>query len=241
MHRPSARDNPQVPLSHHFMDATHITMGVLRGGVEAAGFAFEGSVFRGAGPDEDRMNFEKPTLDSWAVRGRWQRGAWNAQLSGGHMRQPEWFEPFDASLITASIGFDGAVASRPLAATLIWGGHRSFNGFNGDADAYLLEWLLGATDSDSTYGRLEVTEKELFGLGPHPKEFAHPHWYSQITALTAGYIRELPFPTIGRLGVGADITVYRMPADLEPYYAGSRSFHVFLRWRPAATPAAHVH
>src|SRR5689334_6342591 len=33
MHRPSAEDNPSVPLSHHQMDATHITHGVVTGGV----------------------------------------------------------------------------------------------------------------------------------------------------------------------------------------------------------------
>ena len=30
MHRASARDNPQVPLTHHHLDATHITTGVVR-------------------------------------------------------------------------------------------------------------------------------------------------------------------------------------------------------------------
>ena len=32
MHRESARDNPQVPLTHHDLDSTHITPGVLRAG-----------------------------------------------------------------------------------------------------------------------------------------------------------------------------------------------------------------
>ena len=34
MHRASARDNPQVPLTHHYLDSTHSTPGVIRGGVE---------------------------------------------------------------------------------------------------------------------------------------------------------------------------------------------------------------
>ena len=33
MHRESARDNPQVPLAHHDLDSTHISEGVIRGGV----------------------------------------------------------------------------------------------------------------------------------------------------------------------------------------------------------------
>jgi hypothetical protein len=28
MHRPSAMDNPDAPISHHWIDATHITFGV---------------------------------------------------------------------------------------------------------------------------------------------------------------------------------------------------------------------
>jgi hypothetical protein len=37
MHRPSAYGNPQVPLSHHFLDSTHITPGVVRGGISRKG------------------------------------------------------------------------------------------------------------------------------------------------------------------------------------------------------------
>jgi len=55
MHRESARDNPQVPITHHFMDSTHITTGVVRAGIATGPFAFEASVFRGAEPDENRF------------------------------------------------------------------------------------------------------------------------------------------------------------------------------------------
>ena len=37
MHRPSSRDNPQAPLSHHYMDSSHINPGVMRGGIDAGG------------------------------------------------------------------------------------------------------------------------------------------------------------------------------------------------------------
>ena len=46
---------------------------------------------------------------------------------------------------------------------------------------------------------------------------------------------------LGRLALGGDLTLYRMSADLEGLYGGSKSFHVFLRWRPRNTGAAHVH
>ena len=63
MHRESARHNPQVPLSHHYLDSTHITPGVLRAGLEVKGLAFETSVFRGEEPDENRLNIDQPRLE----------------------------------------------------------------------------------------------------------------------------------------------------------------------------------
>lgn len=72
MHRASARDNPQAPLIHHSLDSTHITPGVLRAGVGVGSLTIETSIFRGAEPDEDRINIERPRFDSWAARARWR-------------------------------------------------------------------------------------------------------------------------------------------------------------------------
>jgi hypothetical protein len=240
MHRESARDNPQVPLTHHFMDSTHISYGVVRGGVSHGGVTLEASAFRGAEPDEDRYNIEAPRLDSWAARVRLDRGPWHAQVSAGHLTKPEWYEPYDLTRVTASVGFDGAVASMPLQATAAWGGNREFNGFNGDADGYLLEWDARPARRSHVYGRAEVADKELFGLGYHPAGYSHRHVFYKVGAFTAGYVRDVLESPRGRIGVGADITLLHMPETLNVYYQGSRAYHVFLRWRPA-TAAAHVH
>lgn len=174
MHRESARNNPQVPLSRHSMDSTHISAGVLRAGVSQGGVTVEASAFRGAEPDENRTNIERLRLDSWAARLRYDRGPWHAQVSGGHLRQPEWYEPFDQTRITASVAFSGDVRSRPLSLTASWGGSREFNGYNGNADGYLLESDLRLAHTSTVYGRAEVADKDLFGLGLHqptPKGF----------------------------------------------------------------------
>ena len=34
--------------------------------------------------DDNRLNIEKPKLDSWSGRASWRQGAWSAQFSGGH-------------------------------------------------------------------------------------------------------------------------------------------------------------
>lgn len=240
MHRSSARDNPQVPLTHHLLDSTHITPGVLRAGVEVAGLTFESSVFRGAEPDENRVNVERPSFDSWALRAQYARGAWRAQVSGGHLHRPEWWEPFDESRITASVSFDGAVRSRPTSLTLAWGGNREFNGFNGNTNGLLLEGVMRGTSRSTWYGRVESADKELFGAGPHLTADRHPHAIFKVGAATIGYIRELPLPGAGHFGLGADATFYDMPALIDQFWAGSHSYHVFLRWRPAST-ATHRH
>jgi hypothetical protein len=159
----------------------------------------------------------------------------------GRLHNPEWFEPYNQTRFTASVAFDGTIASRPLAATLAWGHHREDNGFNDHADGYLLEWDLRATERTAVYGRAEVSAKQILGLGLHPKGFNHQHIYSHIDPLTLGLVRDIAPARWGRLGIGADVTVYRMSEDMIQFFDGSRSFHVFLRWRPARATMAHVH
>lgn len=241
MHRTSARDNPEAPLSHHYLDSTHVTPGVLRAGVETGGFTFETSVFRGEEPNENRLNIDRPRLDSWAGRVGWRRGPWQAQFSGGRLHEPEWFEPYNLTRLTASIAFDGTVGGRGLATTIAWGENREFTPFRGVADSYLLESDFRLTEATTLYGRGEKVRKEILGLGFHPKGFGHPHIFSDVKAFTIGAVRDLPIALRGRFGVGGDVTLYGMSPDMDAYYAGSRSFHLFVRWRPSATSMTHVH
>jgi hypothetical protein len=242
MHRESARDNPQAPLSHHSLDSTHITPGVLTVGVATGPLTFEASAFRGEEPDENRTNIERPRINSWSTRISWRRGPWDAQVSGGRLHEPEWFEPYMVTRLTASIGFSGTVAMRALAATAAWGENREYNGFNNVDDSYLIEWDLHATAKTMFYGRAERTTKQVLGLGFHPAGFTHPHFYSHIDAVTLGLVRDLPGIEWGRVGAGADITVYpRTSPELTDLYEGSHSYHFFVRWRPRGTSAGHVH
>jgi hypothetical protein len=241
MHRDSARDNPQAPLAHHSLDSTHITPGVLTAAVSTGPLTVEASAFRGEEPDEDRLNIERPRLNSFSARIGWRGGPWEAQFSGGRLHDPEWFEPYMTTRFTASIGFNGTIGARPLAATAAWGQNRENNGFDNTDDSYLLEWDLGVTRQTILYGRAEQVTKQVIGLGFHPKGFAHPHFYSHIGALTLGAVRDLPGVRANRFGVGADLTVYRMSPEITDLYDGSYSYHVFLRWRPILTSTRHVH
>ena len=127
--------------------------------------------------------------------------------------------------------------------TLAWGHHREDTA-NDHADGYLLEWDLRATDTDdASTGASKRSAKEIFGLGPHPPGFDRNRiFYSHIEPLTIGVVRDIGRdPRFGRLGIGADAPSIACRTTCIPYFDGSRSFHVFLRWRPLRTSMAHVH
>ena len=61
-------------------------------------------------------------------------------------------------------------------------------------------------------------------------------------ALTLGYVHDLTDRSWGRIGIGGDTTIYRVPDNMLEYYGSPHSFHVFVRYRPSrATSMAHVH
>jgi hypothetical protein len=89
-HRISAMPSPLAPISHHWLDSTHITYGVVTGGVYGKRWKAETSVFNGREPDEDRTNFDFGALDSWSGR-VWflPTSRWALQVSAGHLTEAE--------------------------------------------------------------------------------------------------------------------------------------------------------
>src|SRR5437773_8617439 len=63
MHRPSAIDDPDAPLGHHWQDSTHVTFGVATAGFAWKNIKVEGSIFTGREPDENRYDFDRPRFD----------------------------------------------------------------------------------------------------------------------------------------------------------------------------------
>jgi hypothetical protein len=240
MHRASGRNNPQAPLAHHYLDSTHITPGVLRAALEVGSVSLETSVFRGEEPDEERLNIDRPRLNSYSGRLRLRRGPWDAQVSAAHLHEPESYDPNDVTRLTASVGFSGMVRSKAANMTLAWGQNREIHG---NLDGFLAEWEWQPTAGESIYGRGELADKDILTLGGrHPKGAIHPHQISRVAALTIGYLRDLPGIDWGQIGMGGDATLYHTSADLRLPYGTPHSFHVFIRWRPGgATAAAHQH
>jgi hypothetical protein len=236
MHRASAAENPTVPLGHHEADATHITHGVVTGGVGVRCLMLEGSWFRGAEPDENRRDIELGRLDSYSGRASCRYRGWDAQLSAGYLTKPEYVEPFsDVTRLTASISY--TAAGERFASTLLWGQNREVHG---TLDAYLFEATYRPAARHAVYTRGELTTKDILGVGGrHPQGFTHFHPLSRVGAVTAGYVFQLHESRAGRFGLGGDVTGYYVPPNLHDNY-GTRpaSFHLFLHYRP---PAAHVH
>ena len=122
MHRSSAAEMPVAPLSHHWLDATHISYGVATAGIVWGPAKLEASAFNGHEPDAARWNIERPRFDSRAARLTVNPWPWlSAQLSAAELRGPEILHPtIDVRRYTASLSYAGAGRERPQA-TVAWG------------------------------------------------------------------------------------------------------------------------
>lgn len=236
MHRPSAAENLQAPLSHHYLDATHITPGVAAIGFERAGFTLEAGAFHGREPDEDRLDLDTAALDSYAVRAGWADGAWDIQISAADLETPETTSPYDAKRITASVSYFKGDANRSTAWMAAFGQNREVFG---NLEAYLLEGTR-RFGKNALFMRAETVAKDILDAGFHPIGVEHTHRPSQVIALTLGYVRDVMSKTWGTFGIGGDITGYLVPDNLSESYGSPASFHVFLRYRGRGG-AVHVH
>jgi hypothetical protein len=122
MHRASAAEVPVAPLSHHWLDATHISFGVATAGVIWGPAKLEASAFNGHEPDAARWNVERPRFDSRAARLTVNPRPWlSAQVSAAELRGPEILHPtIDVRRYTASVSYAGGGRLRPQA-TVAWG------------------------------------------------------------------------------------------------------------------------
>lgn len=231
MHRISSEANPTAPLGHHTLDSTHITHGVVAGGLTFGEVTIESSVFHGREPDENRLDIEMGALDSYAGRVWWRRGAWNVQASAGHLVQPDPTETSDLNRYTASIEYAGATAWKPFSFTLAAGlnHHPELSGDSLKEYAVLFDAAWRVRARDLIYMRAELADKDILEAGGYdPPAFTHPHPISRVGALTLGYQRRIAAWGRQTLGLGGDVTVYRTPENLLSSYGHPVSVHVLL-------------
>jgi len=241
MHRVSASELPVAPLTHHLLDSTHITAGVVSTGATFGPIKVEGSLFNGREPDENRATIDLAPLDSYSFRvGFAPSGNWAMQYSVGRLNEPEAAEPGDIVRQTASVMYNRPIEGGNWATTLAWGrNHKLTEGTS--QNGYLLESTLNFFRRNYVYTRLELLDRdELFRedeideLGPSLSGAAgefHPQF--RVGAYTFGGVRDVVQNETLQVGIGADVTFYSKPAALDSVYGDNpTSFHVFVRLRP---------
>jgi hypothetical protein len=240
MHRASAGENPTAPLSHHWLDSTHITSNVITAGWGRGRVALEASSFHGREPDEHRWNIDGGSLDSVSARLKLRLGhGWSAQVSHGFVADAEELVPGDLRRTTASLHY-GDEGDRPLAVSLMWGRNDEDHG---TSDAFLAEAAWQATRHDHVYVRAERAEKDRELLAEKQLDAEDSGGAEEtvpVSALTVGYLRSVGIRGSLNFGLGADVTFYAVPWSLhEAYGAHPVSIHVFARLRWGRPHGAH--
>jgi hypothetical protein len=233
MHRFSGMDNPEAPISHHWLDSTHITFGVA-----TVGYTFnnllnvEGSIFTGREPDQSRWDIETPKMDSQSVRITYNpTDDWSFQVSYGRINSPEQLEPqVDQQRITASATYNvpfGMNHENNWQTTFAWG--RNINDPGNTLDAFLIESAVNLNHTHTFFGRFENVQKdelfdELDALGGE---------IFRVNKLSIGYIYDFPESHGLQFGIGALGSIHFLPDDLEDVYGHNpTSYMLFgrVRW-----------
>lgn len=219
MHREAILDSPEAPISHHWLDSTHISMGVLTAGFVHDRVKLELSRFNAREPDQHRWNIESGALDSTALRASWNpTDTLSLQVSEGRFKSPEQLEPdVDQKRWSASALYARKIAPGwKLAGTLAWGRKSvDHHGERYDDDAWVAEASL-KRGQWTAFSRGEITEnREL--VDTHD---GHGAAY-RVGKLSLGAVRDVRIGEHLSLGVGALFAVNFVPAALEAAY-GSR-------------------
>lgn len=227
MHRVSIMDSPEAPISHHWLDSTHISFGVVTAGVVHGDWKIEASRFNGREPDQHRYDIETGALDSTAARLSWNPTEnWSLQASWAQEKSPEQLEPgvnqrkLSASAIYTVPFGDGGLWST----TAAWG-RRSSDGR--DLDGWALESALKPTADWTIFGRIErIRTDELTFLNGH----AGPVF--AVSKASLGVVRDWPVTAHLSVGLGGLYAVDDVPSALSAGYGSDpRGAMVFTRLR----------
>jgi hypothetical protein len=239
-HRASAIANPVAPIAHHWLDATHITFGVITAGVYDRRWKGELSVFNGREPDEERATLDLGPLDS--LSGRFSlmpTDHLGLQVSAGHLEEAEdEFPPeprVDVQRLTGSATYHRRLGGGFSATTLTYGLNSEIPGdeVRLTTHALLLESSLTVGERHRWFSRLEVAGKPGHDLHVHES----PDRVFTVGKAQVGYERALkPWRSLVP-GVGGSFTLSIVPGDLKSRYSGrtiSPGVVLFVSLRPSS-------
>jgi hypothetical protein len=214
MHRYSGVEFPDSPISHHWLDSTHITFGVFTAGLVLRDWKLEGSVFTGREPDQKRYDIEEPKFDSHAVRASWNpTAAWALQASHGWLESPEQLHPdTDVRRTTASAMLARQRSGTGWHSTLAWGRNRNRPGRT--LDAWLIESRITVRERHTFLARGERVEKDELFHEPDPQADR----VFTVGKLSGGYLIEVARGQHVTLGLGVEGSLIAIPEALEAAY-----------------------
>ena len=241
-HRASSLPNPAAPITHHWLDSTHITYGLITSGLYQQRWKAEVSIFNGREPDDNRLDLDLDALDSYSARLSLlptERVA--VQISAAHLEEGEATlipgQRTDVDRFTASVSYHRGVGARGLWASMVAYGLNSERElipggiFDATTHALLLESSYATDGGHNWFGRAELVGKPAHDL--------HAHEYGAavfaVGKIQVGYEWTLPHWKGLALAPGGSLSLSLLPPELRPRYSGSVAPGVgmFLRIRPA--------
>ncbi len=225
MHRLSIMDSPEAPITHHWMDSTHITYGVVTAGATWNGLKIEASRFKGREPDQDRYDIEAPKLDSSAVRVSWNPSEnLSLQASWARQKSPEQLEPDEdqdkwsaSAIYVRPIGDDGYFAA--TAAVARKQAIEPDGGREQALDAGFIEATWKPDARWTVFARAEIAETDEL-LAP-PGETHGPEF--TVGKASLGAIRDFALTKAVKLGIGGLVARSITPRGLDASYGGDRT------------------
>ncbi|MBS1724553.1 MAG: hypothetical protein JSS66_16545 [Armatimonadetes bacterium] len=226
LHRPSGMEIPEAPISHHWFDSTHISFGVLTGGlIFDDKLQLEGSLFNGQEPDENRFDIDPIHLGSASGRATYNPTKdLSFQVSYGFLKDPEALEPgVDQHRLTASAMVNRLLPNNDdLALTAFFGQNIKPDG---RSSAFGLEATL-YHGSTSFFGRFERVDKDELVAVP-------PGKYN-VNKILLGATKDFASVEGYDFGVGAYVGLYSYPSSLDPFYGKNPvTLGLFIRVRPS--------
>jgi hypothetical protein len=223
MHRPSGMDAVEAPITHHWLDSTHITFGVVTAGVTWDRFKLDASRFRGREPDEKRFDIETGDLDSSSVRLSFNPTAnWALQASYASIKSPEALEPHRDERRTSL----SAMYARPVgetgafSATAAWARKDKVPGEV--LDALLVEAAFKPDDAWTFFTRGEQVEQDELGEEDHGPAYT-------VRKLSLGAIRDFALTDHVKVGLGAQVSAFDVEEPLGATYGDPTSATIFVR------------
>jgi hypothetical protein len=223
MHRLSIEDSPEPPITHHWLDSTHISFGVVTVGWVHADWKLEASRFRGREPDQFRYNIETGRLDSSALRLSWNPSeTLSLQASWAQLTSPEQLHPTENQRkLSVSAIYTRSLGSQSWWSTTVAWGRRSSE--HGPLDAFAVESALRANAHWTVFFRAEREcndEFVLIGNLPGPA-------YT-VGKASIGAVRDFRLAQHVSLGIGGLYATNFLPPPLTPVYgndpAGAMAF-----------------